>query len=149
MNFLITGGAGSVGRDLTVSLLGKGHRVKVFDRKAPAEGAIRDDRLEWIQGQLEDAGLVREAVRGVDGVIHLAWSFSDDPGELLASDLKGHVVLLDACVNENVSRLFTRAPRSSTESRFRRPSPRSPPVWLKRRENHSMPLPNRPRRSWR
>ncbi len=34
MNFLITGGAGSVGRDLTASLLDKGHRVKVFDRKA-------------------------------------------------------------------------------------------------------------------
>ena len=106
MNFLITGGAGSVGRDLTASLLGKGHRVKVFDRKAPAEGSIRDDRLEWIQGQLEDAGLVQEAIRGVDVVIHLAWSFSDDPGELLASDLKGHVVLLDACVNAKVSRLF-------------------------------------------
>ena len=106
MNFLITGGAGSVGRDLTVSLLGKGHRVKVFDRKARTVGSIRDDRLEWIQGQLEDAGLVREAIQGVDVVIHLAWSFSDDPGELLTGDLKGHVVLLDACVNAKVSRLF-------------------------------------------
>jgi UDP-glucose 4-epimerase len=107
MNFLITGGAGSVGRDLTASLLGKGHRVRVFDRKAQGtEGSIRDERLEWIQGQLEDAGLVREAIQGVDAVIHLAWSFSDDPGELLMSDLKGHVVLLDACVNAKVSRLF-------------------------------------------
>jgi UDP-glucose 4-epimerase len=49
---------------------------------------------------------VREALRGVDAVIHLAWSFSDDPGELLASDLVGHVVLLDACVEAKVSRLF-------------------------------------------
>jgi UDP-glucose 4-epimerase len=107
MNFLITGGAGSVGRDLTASLLGKGHRVKVFDRKArETEVSIHDERLEWIQGPLEDAGLVQEAIYGVDVVIHLAWSFSDDPGELLASDLKGHVVLLDACVNEKVSRLF-------------------------------------------
>jgi UDP-glucose 4-epimerase len=106
MNVLITGGAGSVGRDLTASLLGKGHGVKVFDRKAQTVGSIRDDRLEWIEGQLEDAGLVREALQGVDVVIHLAWSFSDDPGELLTGDLKAHVVLLDACVNAKVARLF-------------------------------------------
>jgi UDP-glucose 4-epimerase len=107
MNFLITGGAGSVGRDLTASLLGKGHGVKVFDRKAQGtERSIRDARLEWIQGQLEEAPLIQEAIQGVDVVIHLAWSFSDDPGELLSSDLKGHVVLLDACVNAKVSRLF-------------------------------------------
>lgn len=31
MNFLITGGAGSVGRDLTASLLEKGHSVRVLE----------------------------------------------------------------------------------------------------------------------
>ena len=106
MNFLITGGAGSVGSDLTASLLRKGHRVKVFDRKARTAGSIRDDRLEWIEGRLEDARLVQEAIRGVDVVIHLAWSFSDDPAELLECDLKGHVILLDACVAAKVRRLF-------------------------------------------
>ena len=106
MNFLITGGAGTVGSDLTASLLRKGHRVKVFDRKAESEGSIRDDRLEWIQGQLEDARLVQKAIRSVDVVIHLAWSFSDDPVELLECDLKGHVILLDACVAAKVKRLF-------------------------------------------
>jgi UDP-glucose 4-epimerase len=106
MNILITGGAGSVGSDLTASLLRKGHRVKVFDRKAELEGSIHNDGLEWIQGQLEDARLVQEAIRGVDVVIHLAWSFSDDPAELLECDLKGHVILLDACVAAKVKRLF-------------------------------------------
>jgi len=42
----------------------------------------------------------------VDAVIHLAWSFSDDPIELFESDLKGHAVLLEACVEAKVSRLF-------------------------------------------
>jgi UDP-glucose 4-epimerase len=106
MNFLITGGAGSVGRDLTASLLSKGHSVKIFDRKAVAAGSIHDDRLEWIQGPLEDARLVQAALQGVDTVVHLAWSFSDEPGELLSSDLMGHLVLLDACVAAHVTRLF-------------------------------------------
>lgn len=106
MNFLITGGAGSVGCDLTASLLGKGHSVKVFDKQADALASLSNEKLELIKAKLEDAQPVQAALRGVDAVIHLAWSFSDDPGELLASDLKGHVVLLDACVEAKVSRLF-------------------------------------------
>jgi len=106
MNFLITGGAGSVGRDLTASLLGKGHSVKVFDKQAGALASLSNEKLELIKASLEDALPVQEALRGVDIVIHLAWSFSDDPLELLESDLKGHVILLDACVEARISRLF-------------------------------------------
>ena len=106
MNFLITGGAGSVGRDLTALLLEKGHRVRVLDKHAEAFAPIGDKKPESIQGRLEDSRFVREALRGMDTVIHLAWSFSDDPIELLESDLRGHVVLLDACVEAKVSHLF-------------------------------------------
>ena len=106
MNFLITGGAGSVGRDLTSSLLREGHLVKVLDKQAETVSPLQDKKLEWMQGRLEDSRLVSEALRGVDIVIHLAWSFSDDPVELLESDLKGHLILLDACVAAKVSRLF-------------------------------------------
>ena len=106
MNFLITGGAGSVGRDLTSSLLEKGHKVRVLDKRAEALAPLVDKKMELIQGRLEDSRIVTEVLREVDTVIHLAWSFSDDPVVLLESDLKGHVVLLDACVAAKVSRLF-------------------------------------------
>ena len=106
MNFLIAGGAGSVGRDLTTSLLQKGHRVRVLDKHAETFEPLDDNKLDLIPGRLEDLQLVRGALQGVDTVIHLAWSFSDDPAELLESDLKGHLVLLDACVAAKVRRLF-------------------------------------------
>jgi UDP-glucose 4-epimerase len=106
MNFLITGGAGSVGRDLTASLLREGHRVKVLDKQAEPYASLQDQKPEWIEGRLEDVRLVQGALQGVDTVIHLAWSFSDDPVELLEKDLKGHVILLDACAAAKVSRLF-------------------------------------------
>ncbi|MBM4315620.1 MAG: NAD-dependent epimerase/dehydratase family protein, partial [Deltaproteobacteria bacterium] len=105
MNFLITGGAGSVGRDLTLSLLEKGHFVKILDKQAEAISPLADAKLELITAKLEDAPSVQKALRGVDAVIHLAWSFSDDPIELFESDLKGHAVLLEACVEAKVSRL--------------------------------------------
>lgn len=106
MNFLITGGAGSVGRDLTAALLREGHRVRVLDKSVGALESLSGAKPELIEGRLEDARLVREALRNVDVVVHLAWSFSDDPVELLESDLKGHLVLLNACVDAKVTRLF-------------------------------------------
>jgi nucleoside-diphosphate-sugar epimerase len=51
MNFLITGGAGSVGRDLTASLLEKGHRVRVLDQHAEAFAPLHDKNVELIQGR--------------------------------------------------------------------------------------------------
>lgn len=106
MNFLIAGGAGSVGQDLTTSLLEKGHRVRVLDKHAGMFPLPHHKNVELVQGRLEDPPVVQGAVRGVDVVVNLAWSFSDDPVELLESDLKGHVVLLNACAAAGISRLF-------------------------------------------
>jgi UDP-glucose 4-epimerase len=106
MKFLITGGAGSVGRDLTAFLVEKGHSVRVLDKNAATFRPPHDKDVEFVQGRLEDAPLVQGALRGMDVVIHLAWSFSDDPMVLLESDLKGHVILLEACAAAAVSRLF-------------------------------------------
>jgi UDP-glucose 4-epimerase len=106
MKFLITGGAGSVGKPLTLSLLEKGHSVRVLDKKADELQPSRYKNLELIKGEIEDLSVIKEAVKGIDVILHLAWSFSDDPIELLGSDLKGHVLLLDAAVTEKVSHFF-------------------------------------------
>jgi UDP-glucose 4-epimerase len=45
---------------------------------------------------VEDAGTVAETTCGAEVIIHLAWSFSDDPLVLLEQDLRGHLLLLDA-----------------------------------------------------
>jgi nucleoside-diphosphate-sugar epimerase len=106
MRFLIAGGAGSVGRDLTALLLAAGHGVRVLDKRAEGISVPRDQPLELVQGVLDDAALVRDAVRDIDIVVDLAWSFSDDPVVLVDSDLKGHAVLLDACATAGISRLL-------------------------------------------
>jgi UDP-glucose 4-epimerase len=106
MKFLITGGAGSVGQALTSSLLEKGHQVRVLDKRADLLQSLEDKNLELIKGEIENQSVVREATKGIDVIVHLAWSFSDDPMELLASDLKGHISLLDAAVAEKISHFF-------------------------------------------
>jgi UDP-glucose 4-epimerase len=107
VKFLITGGAGSVGHALTSSLLQKGHHVRVLDKNTDIlKPSLSHINLELIKGRVEDPMVVKEAVKGIDVIAHLAWSFSDDPGELLASDLKGHILLLDAAVAEKISHFF-------------------------------------------
>jgi len=106
MKFLITGGAGSVGHALTSSLLEKGHSVRILDKKVDRLQSLEHKNLELIKGEVEDLSIVNGAVKGIDVIVHLAWSFSDDPGELLASDLKGHILLLDAAVAEKISHFF-------------------------------------------
>jgi len=106
MKFLIAGGAGSVGQALTLSLLEKGHSVRVLDKKADRLQSLEHKNLELIKGEVEDLSIVNGAVKGIDVIVHLAWSFSDDPGELLASDLKGHIFLLDAAIAEKISHFF-------------------------------------------
>src|SRR4030043_322333 len=106
MTFLISGGAGSVGQALTLSLLERGHTVRVLDKKVDGLQSLSHKDFELIKGEVEDLSIVKRAVKGINVIIHLAWSFSDDPIELLASDLKGHILLLDAAVAEEISHFF-------------------------------------------
>ncbi len=106
MRFLITGASGSVGQALTLSLLEKGYMVRAFDRNVDKFRNILHKNLEVIKGKVEERSLVKEAVKGIDVIVHLAWSFSDDPMVLLDSDLKGHVIILEEAAAVKVSHFF-------------------------------------------
>jgi UDP-glucose 4-epimerase len=106
LKFLIAGGAGAVGRDLTRALLNQGHAVRVLD--ANTDGFPLSDRenLEVLPGRVEDRSLAARAVADCDAVVHLAWSFSDDPADLVAIDLAGQITLLSAAAAAPVPHFF-------------------------------------------
>jgi UDP-glucose 4-epimerase len=103
---LVTGGAGSCGLFLTDSLLKKGYEVTVLDMDVQALKTVESENLTLIQGHLEDRDAVKEAVEGMDAVIHLAWSFSSDPLEVLEQDLKGHLYLLEEMAEQKAGHLI-------------------------------------------
>lgn len=96
MKFLLAGGAGSVGRDLTDVPLNAGHAVRVLDARADSVPLSGRENLEVLTGKVEDRSLAAQAVQDCDAVIHLAWSFATDPNELVAIDLAGQISLLEA-----------------------------------------------------
>lgn len=96
MRILVTGGNGSLGSGLIPSLLGRGHSVVVLDKELGVVQGMAHPQLALVSGGVEDALAVAKAARGAEAMVHLAWSFSDDPGHLLEHDLRGHVLLLRA-----------------------------------------------------
>jgi len=72
----------------------------VLDREVKALGD--HPRLRRVPGGVEDPAAVAEATRGVDAIVHLAWSFADDPAYLVEHDLRGHLHLLEAARREQV-----------------------------------------------
>jgi UDP-glucose 4-epimerase len=103
---LITGGAGSCGRYLTASLLSQGHEVRVIDKDVGSLQSIEDRRLTLVRAGIEDRDVLKSAVEGVDAVLHLAWSFSEDPLTVLEHDLKGHIYLLEEMASQKVRHLI-------------------------------------------
>ena len=70
---LITGGAGSVGRQLVEMFAEAGRAVRVFDLPMMDFSALEDrDGIEIVRGDITDADGVRAAVDGADAVLHLA-----------------------------------------------------------------------------
>ncbi len=69
MKVLVTGGSGFIGHHLVSALTMRGAEVRVLDIRCPTH-MIAD--VQYIEGSVLDAGLVREAVGGVDQVYHLA-----------------------------------------------------------------------------
>ncbi len=103
---LITGGAGSCGKYLTASLLSKGYEVRVLDKNVEPLRSISDSRLTLFQAGVEDRDALKPAVEGVDAVFHLAWSFSEDPLEVIEQDLRGHIYLQEEMASRKVRHLI-------------------------------------------
>ena len=73
MTYLVTGGAGFIGANLIRRLAAPAVRIRVLDNlSAGRRNDLAGLPVEFIQGDIRDAGIVDRAVDGIQAVIHLA-----------------------------------------------------------------------------
>lgn len=104
--FLITGGAGFLGINLTRYLLTKGQRVTVFDI-APFDYADVRNRVTAISGDVRDLSAVKTALAGVDIVVHTAAALPlYPPADILSTEVDGARNVLTAAFEMGIERVI-------------------------------------------
>ena len=114
---LVTGGTGSFGRMFVGEILKRGPKeVIVFSRDEDKQGAMRleygeKQPLRFVLGDVRDYRSVREAVRGVDVVIHAAalkWitEVEQNVWEGIKTNVHGAQNLIEAARDEGVEKVI-------------------------------------------
>lgn len=109
MRILITGGAGFIGSHTADAALADGHTVRVLDNLSSGDRANLRREVEFIEGDITDAGVVCSAVEGCNAVIHLAALVSvpqslHEPTETYHVNTTGVVTVLEAARRSAVRR---------------------------------------------
>ncbi|MEY4646940.1 MAG: hypothetical protein RIQ98_776, partial [Bacteroidota bacterium] len=110
MHYLVTGGAGFIGTHLSNTLVEAGHQVRVLDDLSFGDASKLNSKIEFIQGNIQDLADCEKAVKGVDGIFHMA-AFSrsgpsfDMPFECHESNALGTLNVLAAARKQGVKRL--------------------------------------------
>lgn len=110
MHYLVTGGAGFIGTHLSNTLVEAGHQVRVLDDLSFGDASKLNSKIEFIQGNIQDLADCEKAVKGVDGIFHMA-AFSrsgpsfDMPFECHESNALGTLNVLAAARKHGVKRL--------------------------------------------
>ena len=112
MRVLVLGGCGFIGSHVAEQLVANGHDIAIFARpnvdRRNVESIQR--RVRFVNGDFQNSKDVRDAVRGVDAVIHAVGSTLpanslENPAYDIQSNVVASVNLLSACVAAKVRRV--------------------------------------------
>lgn len=121
MKYLITGGAGFIGSNLTRYVLQKGHEVVVLDNFSTGKRenlAEIEDRITLIEGDLRDRSVVEKALKGCSAVFHQGALGSvprsvEDPVTSHDVNVNGTLNVLESARSEGVRRIVFAASSSA------------------------------------
>ena len=112
--FLITGGTGFIGSNISNLLVQNNHKVVIFDNNS--RGDIRKikkikKKIKFIKGDIRNKKLLNKSLRNIDAVIHLAYvngtkNFYKEPVKILDIAVQGILNVLEGCIKNNIKELY-------------------------------------------
>ena len=134
--YLITGGTGFIGRNVTRAMVRGGYNVRVLDNNSRGSlESLKDisGEFEFISGDIRDSELVRKACKGQDGVVHLAAVngtkfFYSMPEVVLDVSTRGIINIIDACLWHGVEELFFASSSEVYQTPPKIPTPEAVPM---------------------
>jgi nucleoside-diphosphate-sugar epimerase len=105
IKLLVTGASGFIGQEVSRQLSMGGYRPRLMIRRAGDDCDICHLDADFVMADLRDRQSLKQAVRGVDGIIHLgARATFESYGVLKPSILDGSLALMQAAIEAGVRR---------------------------------------------
>jgi dihydroflavonol-4-reductase len=108
MKALVTGATGFVGAAVARRLLGNHWQVRVLARRGSDRRNLQGLNVEVIEGDLTDVDSLKHAVRGCEGLFHVAADYrlgARDPAQLYRANVDGTRNVLSAAHRSGVQRI--------------------------------------------
>ncbi|MDZ7935050.1 MAG: SDR family NAD(P)-dependent oxidoreductase [Emticicia sp.] len=105
---LVTGATGHIGNVLVRTLVNEGFSVRILTLNGFLPTYLQDLPLEVLSGDIRDESAVSDAVKGMDGVFHLAGIISISSyksPDLYSVNVNGTENMIKACLAHNIKRL--------------------------------------------
>ncbi|WP_410790807.1 UDP-glucose 4-epimerase GalE [Kribbella sp. C-35] len=138
MTWLVTGGAGYIGAHVVRAFRNDGIDVVVIDDLSSGKAEFVPDGVPFVQANLLDGTAVRQALEGVDGVVHLAgFKYAgvsvQRPLHTYTQNVTAMVSLLEAMADQEIRNLVFSSsagvygtPRDEVVTEDTAPDPQSP-----------------------
>ena len=112
--FLVTGGTGFIGSNISNFLVNKGYNVKIFDNNSRGSiQKIKDfkKKIKFIKGDIRNKQSLNKALKNTDAVIHLAYVngtkyFYSKPVLVLDIAIKGILNIIEGCIENKIKELY-------------------------------------------
>jgi len=112
--FLVTGGTGFIGSNISNLLVNQGHKVKIFDNNSRGSiQKIKDikKKIKFIKGDVRNKQSLNKALKNTDAVIHLAYVngtkyFYSKPVLVLDIAIKGILNVIEGCIKNKIKELY-------------------------------------------